>query len=182
MADNGVETILQEIKEGVRAEERGARPWHAREDFAGPNFNAHASDPLARLRANLVTTERTWGKLPPVLSFHRRGWKARLEVWVKRQFKRATHWYVYEQINFNGAVNGALHGAAAALEQSLAEQRVSLRQLALEMSEQAVILDRARRAIESRLDDLTARIDELSAVKGEVEQLRSSLAPGGRES
>ena len=183
MADIEVETVLREIKERVRAEGGLASAGAGRADFAVPNFDAPLlSAPLARLRANLATTERTWGKLPPVTSFHRRGLKARLEVWVKRQVKRATHWYVYEQINFNGAVNGALHGAAAALEESLSEQRVCLKQLSLEMSEQAVVLDRARRAIEARLDELAGRLEELRVVKGEVEQLQRSLGAGGRQS
>ena len=182
MVDNGVETVLQEIKERVRMEEARANAGRIGDDFTRSNGERVSSDSLMRLRANLATTERTWSKLPPVTSFHRRGWKARLEVWVKRQFKRATHWYVYEQINFNGAVNGALHGAAGALEQSLSEQRVCLKQLKIEMSEQAVVLDRARRAIELRLDELSARMEELRTVKGEIDELRRSLGQSGRES
>lgn len=45
----------------------------------------------------------------------------------------------------------------------LDEQRVCMRQLALQSSEQAVLADRARRATELRLDDLSKRMDQLGS-------------------
>lgn len=172
MADTNVETVLREIKERVRAEYSLATAGSNGGTTSG--FRPPVADPLARLRANLVITERAWSKLPPVTSFHRTGFSARLEVWVKRQIKRASDWYFYEQINFNGAVNGALHTTASILDLSLKEQRVCLKQLALEMSEQQVVLDRTRRAIDSRLDELEAKLEELRQVERDVTPSRSS--------
>jgi hypothetical protein len=163
MADAGVEIVLREIRDRVRAEANA--PARAGDDAAADEaiYNGLASAALLRLRANLATTERTWSRLPPVTSFHRKGWRARVEIWVKRQLARATSWYFYEQLNFNAAVNAALRDAADALEQSINEQRVCLRQLAIEMSEQSVVLDRSRRAMQSRIDELSAQVEELRA-------------------
>ena len=172
MFDADIEATLQEIREHVRAETL-AEPRRAASTVSAASHSIQAANALARLRANLAMTERTWGKIPPVTSFHRRGWKARLEVWMKRQIKRATHWYVFEQINFNAAVNSSLHDIATVLE-SLPEQRVSLKQLTIEMSEQAVMLERTRRALEMRLDELTSRLEELHALRAEIELLRHS--------
>lgn len=178
MSDVDVEATLREIRERVRAEALAELPVPA-SHISASSHSIQAANALARLRANLATTDRTWSKLPPVTSFHRRGWKARLEIWMKRQLKRATHWYVFEQINFNAAVNSALHDAAAVLE-SLPEQRVCLKQLTLEMSEQAIMLDRTRRAVEARLDELASRLQELQSLQAEVEHLRRALGPNAQ--
>jgi hypothetical protein len=172
MFDADVEATLQEIRERVRAETL-AEPRRSPSNVSASSHSIQAANAVARLRANLATTERTWGKLPPVTSFHRRGWKARLEVWMKRQIKRVTHWYVFEQVNFNAAVNSALHDTATILE-SLPEERVCLKQLTIEMSEQAVMLERTRRALEMRMDELTSRLEELHALRAEIELLRHS--------
>lgn len=168
MADAEVETVLREIRDRVRAETNA--PARPDEDGVANDaiYNGLAAAALMRLRANLSTTERTWGRLPPVTSFHRAGWRARVEIWIKRQLARATSWYFYEQINFNAAVNAALHEATDALEQSINEQRVCLRQLAIEMSEQSVVLDRARRAVQSRIDELSSKLEELRAAEAEL--------------
>lgn len=179
MLDTDVEATLKEIRERVRAEEALTGPVHTTSHASASAHSIQAANALARLRANLATTERTWSKIPPVNSFHRRGWRARFEVWVKRQVRRATHWYVFEQVNFNAAVNGALHDTAVVLE-TLPEQRVWLKQLKLEMSEQAAQLDRTRRAVELRLDELASRLDELNRLRAEVELLRRNVESGGR--
>jgi len=178
MLDVDVEATLREIRERVHAERVLTGPTSSASNTFVSGHSVQAANALARLRANLATTERAWNKIPPVSSFHRRGWKARLEVWLKRQIKRGTHWYMFEQINFNAAVNGALHDIATICE-SLPEQRVCLKQLKIELSEQAAILDRARRAAETRLDELASGLDELSALRTEVERLRHSLESGG---
>lgn len=178
MSDVDVEATLREIRERVRAETL-AQPPRSANNISGSSPSIQAANALARLRANLATTERTWSKLPPVTSFHRRGWKARLEVWMKRQFKRATHWYMFEQINFNAAVNSALHDAATVLG-SLPEQRAYLKQLSIEMSEHALVLDRTRRAVEARMDELAFSLKELQGLKAEVDRLRDSLGANGR--
>jgi hypothetical protein len=177
VSDIDVEATLREIRERVRAETLAA-PTRSASNISASSHSVRAANALARLRANLATTERTWSKIPPVTSFHRRGWRARLEVWVKRQLKRAMHWYVFEQINFNAAVNSALHDTATILE-SLPEQRVSLKQLTIEMSEQAIMLDRTRRSLEVRLDELASRLEELHSLRAEIELARHSPESNG---
>jgi hypothetical protein len=178
MADAGVEIVLREIRDRVRAE-TNAPARRGGDDAASDEaiYNGLASAALLRLRANLATTERAWGRLPPVTSFHRKGWGARVEIWIKRQLARATSWYFYEQINFNAAVNAALRDAADALEQSINEQRVCLRQLAIEMSEQSVVIDRARRAAQSRIDELSSQLEELRAAESEPARRQNGDRP-----
>ena len=180
MVDQEVENTLREIRERVLAESAQALPAEqlaAPTNGAGaaggeaaqvPQANGRASgEALARLQANLATTERAWPRLPPLVSY-RRGLVARLELWVKRQIKRATHWFTWEQVNFNSAVHHALGDAREALaahEQRLAahEQRLAAHEHALAAHEQAaaraqaeaaVTHDRARRQIEARLEAL----------------------------
>ena len=69
---------------------------------------------LWQLESHLSVTERAWSRLPPLVS-NRQGWKVQVELWFKRQIKRATWWYVWEQINFNAATNDALHTLMAEL-------------------------------------------------------------------
>jgi hypothetical protein len=73
-------------------------------------------DILWQLESHLTVTERTWKRLPPLVS-NRHGWKAQVELWFKRQLKRATWWYVWEQVNFNAATNDALRTLMLALDQ-----------------------------------------------------------------
>src|ERR687886_1143618 len=138
MVDQEVENTLREIRERVLAE--AARGGPAEQPAAQPNgvaaqgaeaaqvvqANGRASgEALARLQANLATTERAWSRLPPLLSY-RRGAAARFELWLKRLVKRAAHWFTWEQVNFNSAVHHALGDARAALaaqEQALARAR-----------------------------------------------------------
>jgi len=44
---------------------------------------------------------------------YRSGLLARVELWIKRQLKTATHWYTWEQVNFNSSVNSALNNSLA---------------------------------------------------------------------
>lgn len=67
-----------------------------------------------RMETQLQVTERSRNRLPPLHS-NRAGWMARLELWIKRRFQRATHWYVWEQLDFNAATNRALHEALTML-------------------------------------------------------------------
>jgi iron-sulfur cluster repair protein YtfE (RIC family) len=130
MVEREVEDILSEIRERVRAEAPPS-PAHRRVrdassgvvslDAAAVSFERadagagdEAQEALARLEANLATAERAWNKLPPLMSY-RTGALARLELWLKRQIKRATHWFTWEQVNFNAASYHALRDALAAL-------------------------------------------------------------------
>ena len=165
MTDTEVEQTLREIRERVRAEAQAralARPAHGGGDGALSAAEPSA-DARARLQANLATLERTYDKLPPMTSY-RSGFAARVELWVKRQLRRATRWFTWEQVNFNAAVLASLRDtldALASYEQSLL---------------------RLRAETDARLDALRATLEEGSAppfgeLRAEVERTRDE----GRE-
>lgn len=125
--DAEVEGVLAEIRRQLRASAEGDGP-------RSPDRRRHA---LAQLEADLAVTARAWNRLPPVTS-DRRGAAARLEVWVKRQLRRATNWLTWEQINFNAAVSDALrltHGLLAEREAEQAELRARVEALSAELEE-----------------------------------------------
>jgi hypothetical protein len=166
MLDLEVEKTLREIRERVRAEVgAGARGGGAALESAarGDGFVAEADGPVAdallRLEANLATADRARSRLPPVMS-NRRGWPARLELWVKRQLKRATHWFTWEQVNYNAAVHQALRDAHAAISASDAEVASLQRQLA-DLRDQLDARDARTR------DELAAGLHEVSERAGE---------------
>jgi len=229
MADIKVEDLMRSIRQ--RAREGAA-------EQTDPSFSStdSTSKPIARLQTSLTITDRTHDQLPPVTTY-RSGLPARIELWVKRQLKRATHWYTWEQVNFNSAVNSALNNILAIfqtyeqrlaslqnqldaslaskaslesrlteLESSLAqiesrfdgllvekiaeirseqqkdielllnEQRVCFKQLALEISEAGVVADRSKRGLQLRLEELAARVDEMSAEQREVKTVGREIA------
>lgn len=185
MADTEVENVLREIRERVRAESATHAPLTTRataapdEGDGGDSPGAHAagdaSAALARMEANLATTERTWNRLPPLVS-NRTGWPARLELWAKRKIKRAAHWFTWEQVNFNSSVYHALRDAVAAL----AETRAETEALAAELSS----LRRSNGELMSQLGSQGARFAEtegrLAATRAlletEVARLHEALA------
>lgn len=125
MVDEEVENILAEIRESVRARKLPASQVTAVPAENGdvpsvfPGEKREAVEPaggeaLARLDSYLAVTARAWDRLPPLVS-NRSGSVARLELWVKRQIKRATHWFMWEQINFNAAVHHALRDSLETL-------------------------------------------------------------------
>lgn len=147
MVDQEVEQTLREIRERVRA---AATPATAAGEGATvatvavaggagvvPPARAGAPEALARMEANLSTTERAWSRLPPVLSY-RRGAVASVELALKRLVKRALHWFTWEQVNFNSAAHHALgdaHAALAAHEGQLAAARADLADLSRRAAE-----------------------------------------------
>ena len=144
--DAEVESVLAEIRQQLRA-------------AAGAGREAQAPDrrrlALAQLEADLSVTARAWNRLPAITS-DRRGAAARLELWVKRQLRRATNWLTWEQINFNAAVNDALrlvHGLLAEREAEQAELR-------------------------ARVEALAADLEELRALRAEAEAPRASARTG----
>lgn len=228
MAEVKVEDLVRNIRERARA---GAA---AKPDFPSSTLG-HSSKTVARLESSVVTTNRSRDQLPP-LTTYRSGLSARIELWIKRQLKRATHWYTWEQVNFNSAVNNALNQtltALSAFEQNLAtiqnelqanaastaklesrlteleasfesietrlarmmgdrleemqveeqegiallldEQRTCLKQLELEISETAVVADRARKSLQLRLDELHTRIEEIC---GDKNNERTAMTEG----
>lgn len=113
MVGNDVEKVLCEIRERVRAETvAGRAPSHGlTENVSSP---ASDEDALSRLETNIVVIARAWDKLPPLISY-RQGFMRQFELWLKRQIKRATRWYTWEQVNFNASTNNALRETLIAL-------------------------------------------------------------------
>lgn len=140
-----VDSTLAEMRQHLRAA--------AREGAASAPRKGRGA--LARMEVDLAITERSWSRLPPLTS-NRRGWVARVELWVKRALKRATHWLTWEQVNFNAAVNHSLratHETMTGHERQLAELR-------------------------AQVEQLTARAEEWESLKPEIERLRR--APGAQ--
>jgi hypothetical protein len=235
MAETEVESILREIRERVLSQQRtgrdssatrsamtnrgnGAGESEARQQITNDNNETLSAENLSLIESYLTTTARAWDRVPPLVS-NRSGSIARVELWLKRQLKRATHWFTWEQVNFNAAVHQALRELlpvmaaqehelqalraqlAAQLAEQLAaaeiqqtelealsgrtearvaglvnemregdahlrdEQRVCLKQLALETSEAAVLEDRARRRAEALLEELKRRVGQLETDK-----------------
>ena len=120
MAETEVESILREIRERVLAQQRAGKDASATRspmtnggNGAGESLQIKDNDQsptaenLLLINSYLTTTARAWDRLPPVVS-NRSGLIARVERWLKRQSKRATRWYAWEQVNFNAAVHHAL--------------------------------------------------------------------------
>lgn len=171
MIEQEVEDTLREIRERVlagsscAAHAPDASTINAR-TLARPD--AGVDEPggaLARLQANLAVTARAWSRLPPLLSY-RQGFAARVELWLKRQVKRATHWFTWEQINFNSAVHHALgdvHAALSAHERAQAQTDSELARIHSELA--------ALRGVDSEL----ARVQsELAHTRSELAALRQS--------
>lgn len=134
-----VDSTLAEMRQHLRAAGR---------EQAGPGPRT-GRGALARMEVDLAITERSWSRLPPLTS-NRQGWLARVELWVKRALKRATHWLTWEQVNFNAAVNHLLratHETVTGHERQLAELR-------------------------SQVEQLTARAEEFESLMPEIERLR----------
>jgi len=161
-----VEDILREIAVRVRAE-------HAAEQAMAPPTRSNSEDPtghagsalqetdelpvkssLGRIESYLTTTARAWDRLPPVVS-NRSGAVARFELWIKRIFKRSTHWYVWEQVNFNAAVDHALRDTLGALS-GLQDQLLGLRR---EMQSRYEAIGEKADQIEAALQSARHEID-----------------------
>ena len=117
---NEVESILNEIRERVRTEEKereaavavATQNGNDSKPAISPTAPAIATESLARLEAHLTTTSRAWDRLPPLFS-NRSGIAARFELWIKARMKSLSHWFTWEQINFYSAAH---HGLSDALE------------------------------------------------------------------
>ncbi|MDT7778772.1 MAG: hypothetical protein QOC99_1284 [Acidobacteriota bacterium] len=187
MAELEVENTLREIRERVLADAGRRAPTVAAASVRGmppglaPGADESAGgagEALARMDANLSTTGRAWSRLPPLLSY-RRGRAARLELWLKRQVKRATHWFTWEQVNFNSAAHHALGDARSAL----AAHEHALERLQSELAASLVASLRDLRAEaeqdRSRVSELHARLARAEAhFDAGAAQLRETLAAG----
>ncbi|HEY0077723.1 MAG TPA: hypothetical protein VGB73_03685 [Pyrinomonadaceae bacterium] len=189
MADTEVENTLREIRERVRAGEAQPQATPVRQEVETltlsedtPRPPVALADARARIEANLATVERAWNKLPPVMSY-RRGWAARIELWLKRQIKRATHWFTWEQVNFNAAVHNALRDTVAALadyEQQLArmqaEQTAAITRQTETLSRLTAMAESALASASDVLSSARALTSTLaSKLENETTELRSSI-------
>ena len=161
IADEEVENILAEIRDRVRSqglpsvsestednEPSGHAPLAPRSLEQAPNPSAN--EVVAGIDSYLTVTSRAWDRLPPLVS-NRSGSMARIELWVKRQIKRATHWFTWEQINFNAAAHHALRDTAEALN----------------ANQHALVAARAEtEALGAETDTLRAEIESLRSETG----------------
>lgn len=197
MAETEVESILREIRERVLAQQRTARDVTPQRSANGDNGGGepvalHAVSPddevfaenLALLNSYLTTTGRAWDRLPPLVS-NRSGVSARLELWLKHQLKRVTHWFTWEQVNFNSAVNHvlrdllpvlsaqqnellALRERIANLEKNqiaqVSELRTEIHTQRTELQAQHTALASQRSGTEIQIDRLTNELRERDAL------------------
>lgn len=163
-----VETILNEIRERVRATEReraGVNVAIQDESSHNPvtaptaNGNSPQSESLARVSAHLMTTSRAWDRLPPVFS-NRSGLTARLELWIKARCKVLANWFTWEQVNFNAAVH---HALSETLE-ALSAHEKQLRALRSELNREA---ESGRISLEKNERELRALRDEIETLASE---------------
>src|SRR2546425_1013712 len=135
---NEVESILNEIRERVRTEEKereaavavATQNGNDSKPAISPTAPAIATESLARLKAHLTTTSRAWDRLPPLFS-NRSGIAARFELWIKARLKSLSRWFTWEQVNFNSAAHHGLSDALGALrvhEEQLIKLQAELNQ------------------------------------------------------
>jgi hypothetical protein len=172
MAETEVESILREIRERVLAEQRtgqkrsavrsamtnggnGVADSEALNQTTNEDYETRTAQNLSLIESYLTTTGRAWDRLPPLLS-NRSGFVARVELWLKRQVKRATHWYTWEQVNFNASVHHALRDLHAVLSAHEQELRVQIAESTARQTElnqyQATQLTELRAELEAERD------------------------------
>ena len=179
MVDEEVENTLREIRERVR----NTAEFESDSVVAVVSSAANGSNTprdqsaiktaeiMARIDSYLTTTARAWDRLPPLIS-RRSGGLARLELWVKRRIKQASHWYSWEQINFNAAVHHALRDTLDALldlERQLSEtnakMEAQLEQHQVEMRAQRAEIESQRAKFESQRAEIQSQHAELESYR-----------------
>lgn len=182
MVDEEVENILAEIRERVRGRELNPASTSLAEEggekSAGASLAPYeapgtsANELLARIDAYLAVTSRSWDRLPPLMS-NRSGGIARIELWVKRQIKRITHWFTWEQVNFNAAVHHSLQETV----QALAAYQQALDALRTETEAQRVLLVQTQ---VTQREELQAERAQFNAQRAELETQRSAQVAARR--
>lgn len=187
MVERDVESILREIRESVISQQHADRETAARSVLTetvrtgngvaegvsmerGPGHNeSGTANNLSLINSYLTTTARAWDRLPPLMS-NRSGLIARLELWLKRGLKRASHWFTWEQVNFNAAAHHAIRDlvpVVAAQEHNLSELRrliehseARLKELEQHHTEMVTQLDALREALvnEIRIRDRAGEV------------------------
>jgi hypothetical protein len=179
---NEVETILNEIRERVRADhEQGSTPVQlvvqnetSAAEAQPVNADLRNTASLNLLAAHLTTTTRAWDRLPPVNS-NRSGGAARIELWVKTRLKSMSRWFTWEQINFNSAVHHALSETLSALSgyaHELARQEHELARLRSELLQEG---DAGRAKLDRVERELAALRAAFDAQTAEARQREASL-------
>ncbi len=196
MAGTEVEEILREIRERVITQQRAApnvtraAPVGANGDsriaesgIVGTNNPESTSKNLALINSYLTTTERAWDRLPPVVS-NRSGFVASVELWCKRQIKRATRWYAWEQVNFNAAVHQALRDllpVLAAYENELEKLRAETNAIREVQQERQRELAELRAELAARYAETQAALRLSSTQNAQVATQLSALIRELRE-
>ena len=198
MAETEVESILREIRERVLSEQRvGKDVTAARQTntngggesdelqlITTGDHEALSEEHLSLIKSYLTVTARGWDRLPPLVS-NRSGLTARLELWLKRQLKRATRWFTWEQVNFNAAVHHALRDLLPVLsahEHELQKLRAQIaaaeaRRIALETE-----LEQYQSRLTAQLNDLRSMIEtERRATELQRNQVDARFATLTRE-
>jgi hypothetical protein len=161
-----LETILGELRTAASAPPAS---WATRTFKSGPDsarqsgFNLALVDALAEtldvLRATMADQEKRLEEIAREMS-EVRATSENLDAFRERSDRLET------ELRSSAANVRALQERSAALETALAErtqhlldeQRVCIRQLSLQASEEAVLADRARRATELKLEELARRV------------------------
>ena len=182
MAETEVESILREIRERVLSQQRtgsdssatrsvmtnrgnGAGDSEARQQITNDNNETLSAENLSLIESYLTTTARAWDRVPPLVS-NRSGSIARVELWLKRQLKRATHWFTWEQVNFNAAVHQSLREllpVMAAHEQELQALRAQLAAQFAAAETKLSELDTLSGRTETRVEGLANELSERDA-------------------
>src|SRR5256886_9352144 len=173
---NEVESVLNEIRERVRAEEKQREAAVATQNGTdsnpaiSPTAPTIATESLARLEAHLTTTSRAWNRLPPMFS-NRSGAAARFELWVKARLKSLSRWFTWEQVNFNSAAH---HGLSAALE-ALRAHEEQLIKMQAELNQTKEVLRAEAHETKQALSQTT------EALRAESRQTTESLRVESRQ-
>jgi multidrug resistance efflux pump len=182
MAETEVESILREIRERVLSQQRtgkdgsptrsamtnrtnGGDDSEALQQITNDDNESLTAENLSLIGSYLTTTARAWDRLPPLVS-NRSGSIARVELWLKRQLKRATHWFTWEQVNFNAAVHQALREllpVMAAHEHELQALRAQLAAQSAAAETQLAELEALSGKTETRVDGLANELSERDA-------------------
>lgn len=177
-----VETILNEIRERVRAEERtAAPPLDVTPQTQSPNGLLEPAvtrnENLERVAADLSVTARSWDRLPPIIS-NRSGVSARLELWIKNLFKGLTRWFTWEQVNFNAAVHHALKdflAVVAAERENAAARDQKLEALERECQSLRALLEKQAQEFQHLLSAQATQATQATQAKGRSEVVQARL-------
>lgn len=187
MADTEVESILRDIRERVLSEQRtgkstgatrpamtdagnGAGDSKAFQQITNDDNETLTAENLSLIESYLTTTARAWDRLPPLVS-NRSGFIARVELWLKRQLKRATHWYTWEQVNFNASVHHALRD----LRTVLSAHEQELRRLRAQIAESKQYQAEFTGQLTEFLGDLAAQRDQTNTQRNQIAAVVNEL-------